>query len=73
MPDEYKAWTSPSKQNARLDELFTLFGCGTDIAPLDTVAFGRRAGELIARVTLNRRGSKPRDRRPAIRKVKTGH
>jgi hypothetical protein len=49
MPHKHKAGSSPPKQNARLDELIALFGCGDKIASLDIKAFGRRTGELIAR------------------------
>jgi hypothetical protein len=37
-----------SGENARLRELIALFGCGNEIAPIDTDGFRRRAGELIA-------------------------
>jgi hypothetical protein len=38
-------------QNARLEELLMLFGCGDEIAPFDADALATRAGELIAKVT----------------------
>ena len=37
-------------QNARLEELLMLFGCGDEIAPFDADALATRAGELIAKV-----------------------
>jgi hypothetical protein len=37
-------------QNARLEELLVLFGCGDEIAPFDADALAKRAGELIASV-----------------------
>jgi hypothetical protein len=42
-------YRNASKEKARLDELITLFGCGNDIAPFETSAFGKKVGELIAR------------------------
>ena len=38
-------------QNARLEELLMLFGCGDEIAPFDADALATRAGELIAKVS----------------------
>jgi hypothetical protein len=38
-------------QNAQLGELLMLFGCGDEIAPFDANAFGKKAGELIAKVS----------------------
>jgi hypothetical protein len=38
-------------QNARLGELLMLLGCGDEIAPFDADALGKKAGELIAKVS----------------------
>ena len=37
-----------------LAELLKVFGCADIIAPVDAVAFGRRAGELMTRVAFGK-------------------
>jgi hypothetical protein len=37
-----------------LAELLKVFGCADIVAPVDAVAFGRRAGELITRVAFGK-------------------
>jgi len=56
----------------------SLLGCENEIAPFDAKAFGRRAGDLIARAVTTPDRSKlrkrhPAKRNPAPRKNKTSH
>ena len=77
-PMPHKLGTLAPNSNARLDELMSLLGCENEIAPLDAKAFGRRAGDLIARAASESGRSKTRKRNPvkrnpAARKGKTAH
>jgi hypothetical protein len=37
-------------RNARLATLLELYGCADVVAPVDAIAYGRRAGQLIGRI-----------------------
>jgi hypothetical protein len=54
---------APAVDEKRLAELMSLFGCPDVIASVDAEAFGKRAGELIARVVRRPRGV-PRTEEP---------
>jgi hypothetical protein len=56
--ETHKTWVFVSGENARLDELIALLGCGSEIASIDSHAFLRRAGEVIARATAGSRRPK---------------
>ena len=51
MAHNQKTQVSAPTQNARLGELLMLLGCGDEIAPFDASALGKKAGELIAKVS----------------------
>jgi hypothetical protein len=68
--DTGKTWLFVSGQNARLNELIGLLGCGNEIASIDTAAFGRKAGDLIARCAASSRGINRERQRPATRTFK---
>jgi hypothetical protein len=68
--DTSRTWLFVSGQNARLNELIGLLGCGNEIASIDTAAFGRKAGDLIARCATSSRGINRKRQRPATRTFK---
>ena len=47
-------------KTTRMDDLMTLFGCENKIAKVDSSAFGRRAGALIARAASSPKPTKSR-------------
>ena len=54
---------APAVDKKRLAELMSSFGCTDVIASVDAEAFGKRAGELIARV-VSRPRAVPRTEKP---------
>jgi hypothetical protein len=58
----------PSNQSSGVERLIADLDAASDIAPLDDAAFGKKAGELIARSASGRK--RPKRPRPKVGQVK---